>query len=76
MLKRIAADCEEAGLRISTTKFEAVVLYQRKVVFPLLVVEKFKSFGILCTRMREDQNVRSTGRLVWGVLSCIIYFLH
>ena len=55
-LGRFAAECEAAGMRISTSKSEAMVLDRKKVVCPLRVggevlpqVEEFKYLGVLFT---------------------------
>ncbi|KAI3373123.1 hypothetical protein L3Q82_006364 [Scortum barcoo] len=54
--RRFAAECEAAGMRISTSKSEAMVLDQKRVVCPLRVggkvlpqVEQFKYLGVLFT---------------------------
>ncbi|KAI3360639.1 hypothetical protein L3Q82_002504 [Scortum barcoo] len=51
-----AAECEAAGMRISTSKSEAMVLDRKRVVCPLRVsgevlpqVEEFKYLGVLFT---------------------------
>ncbi|KAI3375876.1 hypothetical protein L3Q82_003763 [Scortum barcoo] len=57
VLERFAAECEEAaGMRISTSKSEAMVLDRKRVVCPLRVggevlpqVEEFKYLGVLFT---------------------------
>ncbi|XP_076732247.1 LINE-1 reverse transcriptase homolog [Maylandia zebra] len=53
-LERFAAECEAAGMRISTSKSEAMVLSQKRVECPLPVgdeflpqVEEFKYLGVL-----------------------------
>ncbi|CAL9687123.1 unnamed protein product [Knipowitschia caucasica] len=53
-LGRFAAECEAAGMRISTSKSEAMVLNRKKVPCPLQVggevlpqVEEFKYLGVL-----------------------------
>ena len=53
-LDRFAAKCKVAGIKISTSKFEATVLNQRKVDCLLQVggeilpqVEEFRYFGVL-----------------------------
>ncbi|CAM4549683.1 unnamed protein product [Leuciscus chuanchicus] len=63
-LGRFAAECEAAGMRISTSKSEAMVLSRKRVAFPLQVggeflpqVEEFKYFGVLFTsegRMEQE----------------------
>ncbi|KAI3369206.1 hypothetical protein L3Q82_007445 [Scortum barcoo] len=54
--KRFAAECEAAGMRISTSKSEAMVLDRKRVACPLRVggevlpqVEEFKYLGVLFT---------------------------
>ncbi|KAI3351307.1 hypothetical protein L3Q82_005853 [Scortum barcoo] len=56
VLERFAAECEAAGMRISTSKSEAMVLDRKRVVCPLRVsgevlpqVEEFKYLGVLFT---------------------------
>ncbi|KAK3534231.1 hypothetical protein QTP86_007026 [Hemibagrus guttatus] len=55
-LGRFAAECEAAGMRVSTSKSEAMVLNQKKVACTLQVggellpqVEEFKYLGVLFT---------------------------
>ncbi len=55
-LRRFAAECEAAGMRISTSKSEAMVISRKKVAWPLQVggvflpqVEEFKYLGVLFT---------------------------
>ena len=55
-LERFAAECEAAGMRISTTKSETMVLSRKRVECPLRVgneilpqVEEFKYLGVLFT---------------------------
>ncbi|KAI3359145.1 hypothetical protein L3Q82_002678 [Scortum barcoo] len=73
VLERFAAECEAAGMRISTSKSEAMVLdrKRKRVACPLRVggevlpqVEEFKYLGVLFTRVRERWSVRLTGGLV------------
>ncbi|KAI3370271.1 hypothetical protein L3Q82_025053 [Scortum barcoo] len=56
VLERFAAECEAAGMRISTSKSEAMVLDWKRVACPLQVggevlpqVEEFKYLGVLFT---------------------------
>ncbi|KAI3351636.1 hypothetical protein L3Q82_020472 [Scortum barcoo] len=56
VLERFAAECEAAGMRISTSKSEAMVLDRKRVACPLQVggevlpqVEEFKYLGVLFT---------------------------
>ncbi|KAI3368328.1 hypothetical protein L3Q82_008035 [Scortum barcoo] len=67
----LAAECEAAGMRISTSKSEAMVLDRKRVACPLQVggevlpqVEEFKYLGVLFTKVRERWSVRLTGGLV------------
>ncbi|KAK3552130.1 hypothetical protein QTP86_001508 [Hemibagrus guttatus] len=59
-LGRFAAECEAAGMRVSTSKFEAMVLDRKKVACTLQVggqvlpqVEEFKYLGVLFTSERR-----------------------
>ena len=68
VLGRFAAKCEAAGMKISTSKSEAMVLDQKKVACSLRVggeilpqVEEFKYLGILFTsegRMEHEIDRR------------------
>ncbi|KAI3361699.1 hypothetical protein L3Q82_002057 [Scortum barcoo] len=56
VLEQFAAECEAAGMRISTSKSEAMVLDRKRVACPLQVggevlpqVEEFKYLGVLFT---------------------------
>ncbi|KAI3351342.1 hypothetical protein L3Q82_005883 [Scortum barcoo] len=71
VLERFAAECEAAGMRISTSKSEAMVLDRKRVACPLSRwVErsclKWRSSSISgsCSRVRERSSVRLTGGLV------------
>ncbi len=79
-LGRIAAECEGAGMRISTSKSEAMVLSRKKVAYPLQVggmflpqVEEFKYLEVLFT---------SEGRMEWetdrwiGAASAVIWSMY
>ncbi|XDV52909.1 hypothetical protein PO909_021551 [Leuciscus waleckii] len=64
-LGRFAAECEAAGMRISTSKSEAMVLSRKRVACPLQVggeflpqVDEFKYLGVLFT---------SEGRMEWEI---------
>ena len=67
-LGRFAAECDMAGMRISTSKSEAMVLDRKKVTCPLWVggeplpqVEEFKYLGVLFTsggRMEREIDRR------------------
>ncbi|KAK3556627.1 hypothetical protein QTP70_010822 [Hemibagrus guttatus] len=64
-LGRFAAECEAAGMRVSTSKSEAMVLDRKKVACTLQVggkllpqVEKFKYLGVLFTSEgRMDREI-------------------
>ncbi|KAK3529908.1 hypothetical protein QTP86_007227 [Hemibagrus guttatus] len=64
-LGRFAAECEAAGMRVSTSKLEAMVLDQKKVACTLQVggevlpqVEEFKYLGVLFTSEgRMDREI-------------------
>ncbi|KAK3524458.1 hypothetical protein QTP70_029309 [Hemibagrus guttatus] len=64
-LGRFAAECEAAGMRVSTSKSEAMVLNWKKVACTLQVgvevlpqVEEFKYLGVLFTREgRMDREI-------------------
>ncbi|KAI3370682.1 hypothetical protein L3Q82_007091 [Scortum barcoo] len=70
-LERFAAECEAAGMRISTSKSEAMVLDRKRVACPLQVggevlpqVEEFKYLGVLFTsegKMEEREIDRRIG---------------
>ncbi len=79
-LGRIAAEFDAAGMRISTSKSEAMVLSRKKVACPLQVggvslsqVEEFKYLGVLFT---------SEGRMEWetdrwiGAASAVIWSMN
>ncbi|KAI3354306.1 hypothetical protein L3Q82_018492 [Scortum barcoo] len=74
VLERFAAECEAAGMRISTSKSEAMVLDRKRVVCPLRVsgevlpqVEEFKYLGVLFTS--EGKMEREIDRRI-GAASC------
>ncbi|KAK3574287.1 hypothetical protein QTP86_004367 [Hemibagrus guttatus] len=64
-LGRFAAECEAAGMRVSTSKYEAMVLNRKKVACTLQVggevlpqVEEFKYLGVLFTSEgRMDREI-------------------
>ncbi|KAI3365389.1 hypothetical protein L3Q82_010476 [Scortum barcoo] len=72
VLERFAAECEAAGMRISTSKSEAMVLDRKRVACPLRVggevlpqVEEFKYLGVLFTSEgKMEREARLTGGLV------------
>ncbi|TWW71602.1 hypothetical protein D4764_16G0000990, partial [Takifugu flavidus] len=60
-LDRFAAACKAAGMKISTSKSEAMVLNRKKVECLLRVKEEFKYLGVLFTsegRMEQEINRR------------------
>ncbi|KAK3561507.1 hypothetical protein QTP86_006177 [Hemibagrus guttatus] len=57
-LGQFAAECKAAGMRISTSKYEAMVLDQKKVACPLQVAREF------LPQVREGWRMRSTDGLV------------
>ncbi|KAI3358062.1 hypothetical protein L3Q82_003076 [Scortum barcoo] len=70
VLERFAAECEAAGMRISTSKSEAMVLDRKRVACPLQVggevlpqVEEFKYLGVLFTS--EGKIKREIDRRDW-----------
>ncbi|KAI3363985.1 hypothetical protein L3Q82_001586 [Scortum barcoo] len=74
VLERFAAECEAAGMRISTSKSEAMVLDRKRVACPLRVggevlpqVEEFKYLGVLFTS--EGKMEREIDRRI-GAASC------
>ncbi|KAI3359391.1 hypothetical protein L3Q82_002893 [Scortum barcoo] len=78
VLERFAAECEAAGMRISTSKSEAMVLDRKRVVCPLRVsgevlpqVEEFKYLGVLFTKVRERWSVRLINRRI-GAASAVM----
>ncbi|KAI3374830.1 hypothetical protein L3Q82_021372 [Scortum barcoo] len=77
VLERFAAECEAAGMRISTSKSEAMVLDRKRVACPLQVggevlpqVEEFKYLGVLFTS--EGKIEREIDRRI-GAASAVSY---
>ncbi|KAI3376167.1 hypothetical protein L3Q82_016694 [Scortum barcoo] len=75
-LERFAAECEAAGMRISTSKSEAMVLDRKRVACPLRVggevlpqVEEFKYLGVLFTS--EGKMEREIDRRI-GAASAVM----
>ncbi|KAI3376109.1 hypothetical protein L3Q82_016635 [Scortum barcoo] len=73
---RFAAECEAAGMRISTSKSEAMVLDRKRVACPLQVggevlpqVEEFKYLGVLFTS--EGKMEREIDRRI-GAASAVM----
>ncbi|KAI3371775.1 hypothetical protein L3Q82_024328 [Scortum barcoo] len=73
---RFAAECEAAGMRISTSKSEAMVLDRKRVACPLRVggevlpqVEEFKYLGVLFTS--EGKMEREIDRRI-GAASAVM----
>ncbi|KAI3373393.1 hypothetical protein L3Q82_021941 [Scortum barcoo] len=76
VLERFAAECEAAGMRISTSKSEAMVLDWKRVACPLQVggevlpqVEEFKYLGVLFTS--EGKMEREIDRRI-GAASAVM----
>ena len=79
-LDRFAAECEAAGMRISTSKSESMVLSRKRVECPLRVrdeilpqVEEFKYLGVLFTS--EGRMEREINRRI-GAASAVMRTLH
>jgi hypothetical protein len=79
-LDRFAAECEAAGMRISTSKSEAMVLNRKRVECTLRVgdeilpqVEEFKYLGVLFTS--EGRMEREIDRRI-GAASAVMRTLH
>ncbi|KAI3375367.1 hypothetical protein L3Q82_021856, partial [Scortum barcoo] len=77
VLERFAAECEAAGMRISTSKSEAMVLDRKRVVCPLRVsgevlpqVEEFKYLGVLFTS--EGKMEREIDRRIGAASSAVM----
>ncbi|XP_055016887.1 AP-5 complex subunit sigma-1 isoform X2 [Boleophthalmus pectinirostris] len=77
---RFAAECEEAGMKISSSKSEAMVLNRKKVACPLRVggeslpqVEEFKYLGVLFTS--EGRMEREIDRWI-GAASAVMWSLY
>ena len=80
LLGRFAAECEVAGMRISTSKSEAMVLDRKKVACPLRVggellpqVEEFKYLGVLFTS--EGRMEREIDRWI-GAAAAVMRLLY
>ncbi|KAK3505725.1 hypothetical protein QTP70_020346, partial [Hemibagrus guttatus] len=83
-LGRFAAECEAAGMRVSTSKSEAMVLDRKKVACTLQVggevlpqVEEFKYLGVLFTsegRMdREiDRRIGAAAAVMWSMYRSVV----
>ncbi|XP_056625668.1 uncharacterized protein LOC130437983 [Triplophysa dalaica] len=79
-LGRFAAECEAAGMRISTSKSEAMVLCRKRVACSLQVggeflpqVEKFKYLGVLFTS--EGRMEREIDRWI-GAASAVMRSIY
>ncbi|TKS64956.1 LINE-1 reverse transcriptase -like protein [Collichthys lucidus] len=79
-LEQFAAECEAAGMRISTSKSETMVLSRKRVECSLRVgdeilpqVEEFKYLGVLFTS--EGRMVREIDRRI-GAASAVMRTLH
>ncbi|KAI3371926.1 hypothetical protein L3Q82_006798 [Scortum barcoo] len=80
VLERFAAECEAAGMRISTSKSEAMVLDRKRVACPLQVggevlpqVEEFKYLGVLFTS--EGKIEREIDRRI-GAASAVMQSVY
>ncbi|KAI3353778.1 hypothetical protein L3Q82_005006 [Scortum barcoo] len=80
VLERFAAECEAAGMRISTSKSEAMVLDRKRVACPLRVggevlpqVEEFKYLGVLFTS--EGKMEREIDRRI-GAASAVMLLMR
>ncbi len=83
-LGRFATECEAAGMRISTSKSEAMVLSRKKVACSLQVgevflpqVEEFKYLGVLFTRdgMMEreiDRRIGAASAVMWSMYRSVV----
>ena len=83
-LDRFAAECEAAGMRISTSKSEAMVLSRKPVVCPLQVgreplpqVKEFKYLGVLFTSdgnmEREiDRRIGAAGAVLSSLYRTVV----
>ncbi|KAI3357751.1 hypothetical protein L3Q82_016156 [Scortum barcoo] len=76
VLERFAAECEAAGMRISTSKSKAMVFDRKRVACPLRVggevlpqVEEFKYLGVLFTS--EGKMEREIDRRI-GAASAVM----
>ena len=79
-LERFAAECEAAGMRISTSKSETMVLSRKRVGCLLRVgsevlpqVEEFKYLGVLFTS--DGRREREIDRQI-GAASAVVQTLH
>ena len=79
-LDRFAAECEAAGMRISTSKSEAMVLSRKQVDCPLRVgnaslpqVKEFKYLGVLFAS--EGTMEREMGRRI-GAAGAVLQSLY
>ncbi|KAI3352448.1 hypothetical protein L3Q82_005402 [Scortum barcoo] len=77
VLERFAAECEAAGMRISTSKSEAMVLDRKRVACPLRVggevlpqVEEFKYLGVLFTS--EGKMEREIDRRIGAASAAVM----
>ncbi|KAI3372952.1 hypothetical protein L3Q82_023399, partial [Scortum barcoo] len=85
VLERFAAECEAAGMRISTSKSEAMVLDRKRVACPLQVggevlpqVEEFKYLGVLFTsegkieRREIDRRIGAASAVMRSVYRTVV----
>ncbi|KAK3538287.1 hypothetical protein QTP70_034769 [Hemibagrus guttatus] len=87
-LGHFAAECEAAGMRVSTSKSEAMVLDRKKVACTLQVggevlpqVEEFKYLGVLFTsegRMdREiDRRISAAAAVMWSMYRSVVVMME
>ncbi|KAK0147792.1 Craniofacial development protein 2 [Merluccius polli] len=83
-LDRFAAECEAAGMRISTSKSESMVLNRKRVECTLWVedeilpqVEEFKYLGVLFTsegRMEQeiDRQIGAASAVMWTLHGSVV----
>ncbi|XP_016305013.1 uncharacterized protein LOC107660256 [Sinocyclocheilus anshuiensis] len=84
-LEMFAAECEAAGMRISTSKSEAMVLSRKKVDCPLQVgggellpqVEEFKYLGVLFTsegkmERQVDRRIGAASAVMWSLYRSVL----
>uniref|UniRef100_A0AAY5JVS7 Reverse transcriptase domain-containing protein n=1 Tax=Esox lucius TaxID=8010 RepID=A0AAY5JVS7_ESOLU len=83
-LGRFAAECEAVGMRISTSKFEAMVLSRKRVACPLQVggeclpqVEEFKYLRVLFLskgRMEReiDRRIGAASAVMWSMYRSVV----
>ncbi|XP_024908900.1 uncharacterized protein LOC112486464 [Cynoglossus semilaevis] len=81
-LGRFAIECKATGMRISTSKSEAMVLDRKRMVCTLRVgkevlpqVEEFKYFGLFTSEGRMereiDRQIDAAATVMWSLYRCI-----